>query len=291
MSSGSPRPLIPKVLRQKLFLSLHGISHPDVRASQRLLSSRIVWPGLATDVGLWMRSCLICQQSKVQTHVCSPVPGIPVPGRRFSNVHLDLVGPLPSSQGFCYILTMIDRTSGWPEAVPLSTIITESGARAFISTWISRFGVQALLTSNRDAQFTSSVFSEVCSVLGISHIQTTSYHPQSNGMIKRFHRSLKSALRARLSCFDWIQHLPLVMLGLGSAPKDNSGFSPAKAVYDSHLSLPGEFVEHPEFPPEIFSGKWRKLSLGSRALHVIMWSLLLSFNLFLELCSLQSLSL
>ena len=190
--------------------------------------------------GPWTRSCLCCQQSKVQTHVRSLVPGIPVPGRRFSHVHLDLVGPFPSSQGFCYILTMIDRTSRWPEAVPLSSITSESCARAFISTWISRFGVPALfLTSKRGAQFMASLWLEVWMVCAISHIQTTSYYLQSYGMIKRFHRSLKSALRAWLVGSDWIHHLSLVMLGLCAAPKDDSGFSPAEAVFGSHLSLPG----------------------------------------------------
>ena len=145
VSSGSPRPLIPEGLCQKL--SLHRISHPGVCASRRLLSFRFVWPGLAKDVGLLKRLCLRCQQSKVQTQVCSPLPGIPVPGRRFSHVHLDLVGPLPSSQGFCYVLTMINRTPRWPEDVPLSTITAESCARAFISSWVARFGVPALLSS------------------------------------------------------------------------------------------------------------------------------------------------
>ena len=75
-------------------------------ASRRLLSSWFVWPGLSRDVGLWFRACLRCQQSKFQTHVKSPVPE-----RRFSHVHLDIVGPLSSSQGYSYILTMIHRTS------------------------------------------------------------------------------------------------------------------------------------------------------------------------------------
>ena len=221
-SSGSPYPLIPEVLRKQLFLSLHGISHPGVCASKRLLSTRFVWPGLARDVGLWSRSCLRCQQSKVQTKVRSSVPSIPVPGRRFSHVHLDLVGPLPSSQGFSYILTMIDRASRWPEAIPLSSITVESCARAFISTWVSRFGVPALLTSDRGALFTSSVWSEVCSVLGISRIQfSSSFHPQSNGMIERFNQSLKCALRARMACSDWVSHLPLVMLGLPRTTPDS----------------------------------------------------------------------
>ena len=55
-------------------------------------------------------------------------------------------------------------------------------------------------------------------------------------MIERFHRSLKSALRARLAGSDWVSHPPLVMLGLWSAHKDDSGFYPAEAVYGSPLS-------------------------------------------------------
>ena len=49
-------------------------------------------------------------------------------------MHLDLVGPLPSSQGFHYLLTMIDRTSRWLEPVPLSSNTSEACAQAFIST-------------------------------------------------------------------------------------------------------------------------------------------------------------
>ena len=199
---------------------------------------------MAGDVGLWSRSCLRCRQSKVQTHVKSSVPSIPVPGRRFSHIYLDLVGPLPSSQGFSYILTMIDRTSRWSEAVPLSSITAESCARAFISSWVLRFGVPALLTSDRGAQFTSSVWSEVCSVLRITRIQTTSFHSQSNGIIERFHRSWKSALGARMAGSDRFSQLSLVMLGLRTALKDDSRFSPAEAVYGTHLSLPDEFIKH-----------------------------------------------
>ena len=159
---------------------------------------------------------------------------------------------MPASQGYSYLLTMIDRTSRWPEAVPLSSITAETCARAFISTWVSRFGVPALLTSDQGAQFTSSVLSEVCSILGILRIKTTSFHLQSNGMIERFHRSLKTSLWARLASSNWVAHLPLVMLGLRSSPKDDSSFSPEEAVYCSNLALLGEFLEHSELPPESF---------------------------------------
>ena len=108
----------------------------------------------------------------------------------------------------------------------------------------------------------SAVWSEVCSVLGISHIQTTSYHPQSKGMIERFHRSLKSSLRARLAGSDWVNHLSLVMLGLRSSPEDDSRFSPAEALYGTNLSLPGEFLERSELPPDVFLRKVEREVLG-----------------------------
>ena len=71
-------------------------------------------------------------------------------------------------------------------------------------------------------------------------------------MIERFHCSFKSSLRARLAGSEWVNHLPLEMLGLQASPMDDSGFSPAEAVYGSVLSLPGEFLEHSEIPLEIF---------------------------------------
>jgi len=211
---------------------------------------------------VWARSCLQCQRSKVQKHVKSSVPSIPVPSRRFSHVHIDIVGPLPSSLGYSYLLTMIDRTTRWPEAVPLSSISTETCVRAFISSWISRFGVPATLTSDRGAQFTSSVWAGVCRVLGISTSQTTSFHPQSNGMIERFHRSLKSSLRARAADSDWVFHLPLVLLGLRSVPKEDTGFSVSEAVYGSPLTVPGEFLEAPEIPNAQFISKVEKVIAG-----------------------------
>ena len=115
MSSGSLGPLMPLELRRKLlnFKLLHGSSHPGIPASWRLLSAQYLWPGLSRDLGLWARSCFRRPQSKIHTHVHASVPAISVPYRQFSHVHLDLVGPLPSSHGFMYLLTIIDRTTRW----------------------------------------------------------------------------------------------------------------------------------------------------------------------------------
>ena len=99
VSTGTPRPLVPTSLCQNVFSHLHAVSHPGIRASRRLVSIMFVWPGLSTDVASWAKSSLSCQQNKIQKHICIPVEKIPVPGRRFSHVHLDLVGPMGTGTG------------------------------------------------------------------------------------------------------------------------------------------------------------------------------------------------
>jgi hypothetical protein len=88
--------------------------------------------------------------------------------------------------------------------------------------------------------------------LGIKHIMTTAYHPQSNGMLERFHHRLKDALRAKAAVANWSSQLPLVMLGLCSAPREDSGISAAELVFGSPLQLPGQMLAATEPPAESF---------------------------------------
>ena len=75
------------------------------------------------------------------------------------------------------------------------------------------------MTSDRGRQFLSSLWSEMARSLGTQLHRTTSYHPQANGMVERFHRSLKASLRARLHDGNWIDELPWVLLGLRTATR------------------------------------------------------------------------
>jgi transposase InsO family protein len=143
----------------------------------------------------------------------APLHPIPVPARKFSHVHVDLVGPLPASfNGHVYLMTIIDRLSRWFEAVPLRNMEASMCTDAFIANWAARFGVPATVTMDRGAQFTSSLWTAACTRLGIKHVLTTAYHPQSNGMVERVHRQLTDALRARGAGPAWHSHLPWVLM-------------------------------------------------------------------------------
>jgi transposase InsO family protein len=119
--------------------------------------------------------------------------------------------------------------------------------------WVARFGAPAKITSDKGVQFTSSTWADMCGRLGSVHIQTSAYHPQSNGIVERFHRQLKEALKSR-ECGDmWHEHLPWVLLGLRAAPKERPEVSAAEAVYGKQLCLPQQFVvaEEAEVRPQI----------------------------------------
>jgi cleavage and polyadenylation specificity factor subunit 1 len=236
------RPFVPSNLRHSLIEQTHSLHHPGIRATQRLIAERYVWPRMNTDVRDFVRACKDCQESKVCRHTKTPVETIPTVSR-FHTIHSDLVGPLPPCQGYRYLLTIIDRFTNWIEAVPLRSISAESVARALITVWISRFGVPTALVTDQGTQFTSVVWSMLMCRLGIEHRRTSTYHPQCNGLIERSHRCIKDALRCRLQGNNWVEELPVILLGLRSTIGVH-GFAPAEAVYGTHLCLPSDY-----FPP------------------------------------------
>ncbi|XP_076064959.1 uncharacterized protein LOC143039000 [Oratosquilla oratoria] len=131
----------------------------------------------------------------------SPATFTPV-SSRFKHVHIDIVGPLPFFNGYCYILTCVDRFTRWAEAAPLVDINTDSVAHTLINTWISRFGVPLRLNSDRGGQFESNVWNKFMNILGIQRIRTASYHPQANGIMERFHRQLTVSLTTSIQRED-----------------------------------------------------------------------------------------
>ncbi|GBN20567.1 Transposon Ty3-I Gag-Pol polyprotein [Araneus ventricosus] len=234
------RPYIPKTHRYQVFRNLHDLAHPGVRATVRLICSRFVWPKMKQDIVNFTRSCIACQKSKIFRHVHSPLAEFKVPNQRFVHINIDLIGPLPSSQGYSYCLTAIDRFSRWPEAMPLTDIRAETVAQALYSGWISRFGVPQRISTDRGAQFTSDVFHSLAKTFGIRLSHTAAYHPQANGAIERWHRTLKAAIMCHTSV-HWVSALPAVLLGLRTVFKEDLQCSPAEMVYGENLCLPSQF--------------------------------------------------
>ncbi|XP_046400857.1 uncharacterized protein LOC124167107 [Ischnura elegans] len=241
ISTSTARPFVPSDLRRQVFESLHSLSHPGIKASAKLVSERFVWPSLKKDCRNWARECVACQRSKVTRHVTSPVGKFSVPGSCFEHIHLQIVGPLPFSRGYKYCLTVIDRFTRWPEAIPLQDITAETVARAFFLGWIARYGTPSRITTDQGRQFESRLFNQLSRLCGATHFRTAAYNPAANGMVERFHRQLKAAIRCH-STLSWVDVLPGILLGIRARWKDDIACTAAEMVFGEPLRLPGEFL-------------------------------------------------
>ncbi|XP_050093846.1 uncharacterized protein LOC126576581 [Anopheles aquasalis] len=221
------RPFVTKAFRERFLKAIHNLQHPGTRATAKAMTSRFVWPGINRDSVRFARCCISCQRAKVGRHVKSPLQRYPTAEGRFSHINIDLVGPLPPSNGQRYLLTIIDRVTRWPEVVPLPDMTAPVVAQALVAQWIARFGVPHRITTDRGRQFESHLFVELMRILGVKHLRTTAYHPQANGIIERLHRTLKAAILCR-NPTHWADNLPLILLGMRTAIKDDLAAAPAE---------------------------------------------------------------
>ena len=175
-----------------------------------------------------------------------------------SPLHSNSSGPGRPSDGHTHDMTMIDRSTRWVEGVPLNSTTVSACADALVSVWISRFGVPAAITTDRGIQFTSAVRDVLCKRLGIQHITTTTYNPQSNGMVEHFHQQLKDAFQARLAVRESLSHLPWVL----AAPKEDHNVSAGELLYGVHLALPGELLNTAEPPAASFLENLHRLPIS-----------------------------
>ena len=212
--------------------------------------------------------------------MASPLQSFPVPSSRFEHLHVNIVGPFPPSRGYTYLFTVIDRFTRWPEAILMADCTAQTCAQAFLSGWIARFGVPASVTSDRGPQFISELWWDFFHLFGIKPTQTTSYHTQANGMVERMHHQFKASLKARVTTAAWCTQLPITLLGMRTALKEDLGTSAAKLVYGTTLHLSGDFIHQaPQMTlPGSFADQIRQhiaqlrpllvITNGQRAFHV-----------------------
>ena len=167
---------------------------------------------------------------------------LPPPQGRFTHVYVDITGPLGMSHGYNYLLVIVDRFSRFMNAIPRVGISAQECTDAFTRHWVAWVGCPQHLFTDRGTQFTSSTWKSMCECLGCQLHHSTAYHPQAQGMVERFNRTLKSSLRCTGNPSLWYDHLPWVLLAMRNTPKEDlCHASPCELVFGESMRLPGEF--------------------------------------------------
>ena len=156
---------------------------------------RLDWPGIVKDVNELCASCTICQKSGPAILSKAPLQPLPIIKDPFSRVAMDVFDPLPRNKvGNKYVLVLMDYTSKWPEAYALRNVITETVVKCLIDM-TARVGILEEVLTDNASNFVSKTMREYCTTMGIEQINTSPYHPQTDGMVERFNATLKRLLR------------------------------------------------------------------------------------------------
>jgi len=217
--------------------------HLGIKKTLEKIKTRFYWIGCKQAVASWVRHCDTCTKAKGPARKTRGVMRQYNSGAPFERIGLDVLGPFPAStRGNKFLLVVMDYFSKWPEAWPIPNMAAETCASALVENWVARFGVPMEVHSDQGRCFESSVFQEICKNLGIHKTRTTPMHPQSDGMVERFNRTLVEHLRKVVSNRqdDWEEHVPGFLMAYRAAQHETTTFSPAKILFGSDIRLPAD---------------------------------------------------
>ena len=210
------------------------------------LSKSYWWPGMRKEVTLFCRSCETCASRNVGRPIKPYLTPIPVAGP-FDRVGVDVIKFPCSSRGKRYAVVFIDYLTKWPEVFATSDQTSLTIAELLVEHVISRHGVPSELLSDRGTAFLSKLMLDAYKLMGIRKSNTTAYHPQTDGLVERFHLTLTDMLAKSVQQGgkDWDQRLPYVLFAYRSSIQSSTGESLFYLLYGRDPYLPSDDVLNP----------------------------------------------
>lgn len=222
--------VVPVSLRRQVLSECHehpAAAHQGVEKTYLRVHQSYFWNGMYQDVKTFVQSCDTCQRSKRFTSPAVPLGEVQA-DFPLQKVAMDIIELPESENKYSYVLVVADLFTRYVSCTPLHRMTTDETIQAFMSSWVSNYGVPHQLLTDQGSNFSSKLAQDVFRFLQIKKLWTTAYHPQTDGCVERFNRSLIKMLRAfSLEHQDsWDLQLPLVTHAYNTAIHSVTGYSP-----------------------------------------------------------------
>ena len=226
-----PTSLQPRALRLAHYSPLAG--HPGQSRMHARLRRSFWWPHMAADVTTTVRNCTACAKNRLRlmkkTGLLKLFPAL----KPLDSVAIDQLGPLPEGTGGSqFLLCIVDRFTKLTQVVPLKTATAYTVAAAFVEHWVYKYGPPQTLVSDNGPQFSARFFQRVCRIIGVNNAFTTAYHPQANGQVERFNRSMAAMLRCYVEDHpsDWPKYVNALCYAYNTSVHRTTGTTPFDLV-------------------------------------------------------------
>ena len=240
------RPVIPRCLIGQIMTLCHDDipgSHLGKNKTWSKVASRYFWEGMKEDVMEWVESCSDCARRKDPPPSKATLGSIVDPVVPFDKIGIDFLGPLTTTNGGNkYILVVTDYATRWVEAFATSDQKATTVARILIDEIISRHGAPKAILSDQGRQFLSDLVKEVCKYFDIKKMNTTSYHPQCNGLTERFNATMCQMLSMYIDTDqeNWDIFLPMVLFAYRTSTQKTTRETPFRLMYGRDARLPSD---------------------------------------------------
>ena len=232
LTTASGQIVVPAKLRQEIMEQYHDhklAGHLGVIKTLANIRNKYFWPRMASEVKIHVLNCLTCAKRKASGACKAPLQPIPISDYIWERLAMDIVGPVPeSNRGNRYILVIMEYTTRYIIATALKEISAATIIRKFIKHIVNDEGLPSQILTDRGSNFQSIAMQELCKQLGVKQLRTTAYHPQTDGAVERFNRTLGDMLTAHVyqNPSIWDDHLDYVVAAYNRTPHSSTGETP-----------------------------------------------------------------
>jgi predicted aspartyl protease len=238
---------LPRILRSSVIKAYHDDNaHLGILRLFETIKAKYFWHRMYSDIEEYVKTCIRCQQVK------GPKPGhaqlqplaVPEPLTVF---HLDFLGPLPRSNGFKYVLVVVESTTLFPEIFATKTADANEVARILYEHIFCRYGTCKSIITDRGQCFRSQLVNALCKIMNVKQAFTSSFHAQTNSKCERFNSTILKTIKLYAEQqSDWSQILPAVAMSYRASYVTSLGCSPFFGLYAKDMNLAIDTAIMPE---------------------------------------------
>ena len=210
------------------------------------IKTRYYWPQYYDDIKKYVEACDSCQRRErsKKNNLLHPIP-VHSP---FYQIGIDFVRPLPrTKRGKKYIIVAMDYLTKWPEARAVSEATADATAQFLYEQIICQHGCPQIILSDRGTHFNNNTIKALTEKFKINHLLSTPYHPQTNGLVERFNRTLcESLARQSLKNNDWDLYIAPTLFAYRTTKHSTTKMEPFFLVYGRSARLPMDSEQLPD---------------------------------------------